>query len=342
MEEQALSFDDVMLSPKFSTVRSRGDVSLEVELSKGLSLKFPVFPANMKSVAGDVMAYKFYKLGGLFVYHRFMDDSEIVMKSKRFNEQNNDILNHIGFSVGIKDSDYNLVDSLVENGVKIICIDVAHGHSTGCQLMTQYIASRYPSVFLIAGNVATYEGALMLWQAGADAVKVNIGAGSTCSTRVETGNGVPMVTALLETKRAKDKFQADTDKKCFIISDGACRHVGDLCKALCLSDLVMTGNMFAGTDETPEELVEIDGVKFKKYSGSSTHKTNRVEGVSAYIPYKGSIDNIVKRMVEGIQSCCSYQGVHSVVDLQINPKFVKLTHAGLMESHPHDLGKIIG
>jgi len=337
----ALSFDDVMLVPKYSEVMSRQDVSLSVELSKGLNVKFPVFPANMKSVAGRKMMLEMATYGGLFLHHRFFDTDEDlerdIVEAETLGLLYGD---RFGFSVGVKAEDRELVRKLVLRGINIICVDVAHGHHKNCLEMVEYISSTFPNVFLIAGNVATFDGAMSLYCAGADAVKVNIGAGSTCTTRIETGNGVPMFTALCEVKKAKEQFIQECKKKVFVISDGGCRSVGDLCKALCLSDLVMTGNMFAGTEEAPGDVIEMNDVKYKRYVGSSTHKSSRVEGVQALVPYKGPAEKVIIKMREGIQSCCSYQGVSNVADLQNNPQFCQITHAGLIESHPHNVIKI--
>jgi IMP dehydrogenase len=194
-------------------------------------------------------------------------------------------------------------------------------------------------VLLIAGNVATEEGAESLWLAGADVVKVGVGSGSICTTRIETGNGVPQLSAIMYANAAKQRVESKLEgsRNIYFISDGGIKIPADICKALCFADMVMAGNIFAGTDEAPGDIIDIDGHAYKSYVGSSTHKDSRKEGVEALVPYKGPTEKILTRFLEGLQSCCSYQGVSKVRELKINPKFVRITNSGLIESHPHDV-----
>lgn len=363
--KEGLTYDDVLLEPKFSTVESRSKVNLSVKLSKKISFKMPIIPANMKTVTGFEMAKFIADNGGLAILHRFMpieDQLDILNDFMLMTgEEEIDYVNHVGFSVGVKKENIKDVDDLVGLGAKIICIDIAHGDSKLGVEMTKYIADKYPEVFLISGNVATGEGAKRLWKAGADAVKCGIGPGSLCSTRIETGNGVPQLSALIDVFSMKNKLTTSTFKSnltcsdyyseesesikydpeinrdIFIIADGGIKNAGDCVKALCFADMVMAGNLFAGTDEAPGEIQEINGKKYKSYNGSSTHKSNRIEGVEALVPYKGSSKNILTKLIEGIQSGCSYQGVDNLNDLKKDPVFIKITNAGLKESHPHDV-----
>lgn len=205
-------------------------------------------------------------------------------------------------------------------------------------------------VFIIAGNVATGAGARRLWEAGANVVKVGVGPGSLCTTRIETGNGVPQLTALmdvaktqkelLELWRTKDNSQypdSKTNRQFPIISDGGIKSAGDIVKALCFADMVMVGNLFAGCEETPGQILNINGQTFKEYVGSSTHKTNHIEGVAAIVPAKGSYESILTKLLEGLRSGCSYQGAENLAELRDNPEFIRITNAGLKESHPHDV-----
>ena len=217
--------------------------------------------------------------------------------------------------------------------VKIFCIDVAHGDHKLCVDMCKYISKMSPDCLLIAGNVATASGALRLWDAGAILVKCAVGNGSLCSTRIEAASGVPQFTVISDVAEVKPK-----DK--YFISDGGMRFAGDFAKALCFSDMVMTGNVFAGCDECPGNIISINGVAHKEFSGSSTHKTNHIEGVKAMVPVKGKAQNILTKILEGIQSACSYQGVDNLTDLKENPTFIKITNAGFIESHPHNVWKI--
>lgn len=353
---EGYTFDDVLLKPRHSDVKSRSEVDLSVELSKGISLKIPVVPANMKSVAGIEMAEECYKLGGMAIIHRFMPAQEQLEIAKNLTK---DKLNYIGFSIGIKKEDYGMVDSFAAIGVKILCIDIAHGDSSHCVNMTKYIAEKYPNIFLISGNVATSYGAKNLWIAGADCVKVGIGPGSLCTTRIETGNGVPQLSALSDIADMKNQLTNPwqrtvykdnddaygkrqtmppvIDKQIFVIADGGIKNAGDIVKALCFSDLVMAGNIFAGTEETPGEIMNVNGKRYKNYVGSSTHKQTHVEGVMALVPTKGPVLNIMQKLFEGLRSGLSYQGSKNLTELKIAPEFVKITGAGLKESHAHDV-----
>jgi IMP dehydrogenase len=211
--------------------------------------------------------------------------------------------------------------------------------------MISWIKSKHPDMFVIAGNVATGEGARRLWTAGADVVKVGVGPGSLCTTRIETGNGVPQLTALMDVSEVqrqlneleRTKYPNEKKRVFPFIADGGIKSAGDIVKALCFADMVMVGNMFAGCEEAPGDRIIIDRVSYKKYVGSSTHKTNHIEGVAALVPYKGAVSEILTKLREGLVSGCSYQGAHNLEELKDNPVFIRITNAGLKESHPHDV-----
>ena len=333
-----LTFDDVLLIPKYSKINSRASVDLSVKLSKGLRFKHPIIPANMKTVTGAKMAKLIAESGGLSVLHRFISIEEQLEIVNEFvlmtKEGTPDYLSHVGVSVGVKKEDYENVNGLYQLGARIFCIDVAHGDSDKTVSMTNYIRNQFNhNVFIIAGNVAGPEGARNLWAAGADCVKVGVGPGSLCTTRIETGNGVPQLTALESIWSACKALP----KPLYVIADGGIKNAGDMVKALCFSDMVMAGNLFAGTDETPGEIVQVDGKRYKNYVGSSTHRTNHIEGVMALVPTKGPADSVLLKLCEGIRSGLSYQGCNNLNELKIDPKFVRITNAGLTESHPHDV-----
>jgi IMP dehydrogenase len=350
MIREGLTFDDVLLVPQHSEIGSRSDVDLSFKFSKpgfNTELANPIIPANMSTVTGWQMAEAVYKNRGLALVHRFMDpDEQITILTNMDAEYGRQVWMHVGLSVGVKPSDREIVDLFVSKGAEIICIDIAHGDSKQCMEMTNWISNKYPEVLLIAGNVATGEGARRLWKAGADIVKVGVGPGSLCTTRIETGNGVPQLSAIMdvaETQRQLRELERThtyphEKKRTFpFISDGGIKHVGDIVKALCFADLVMIGNMFAGCEETPGKIIVKDGISVKEYVGSSTHKANHIEGIAAFVPYKGKFDDILIKMTEGLQSGCSYQGVSNLTDLKDNPVFIRITSNGLKESHPHDV-----
>lgn len=332
----APTFDDVLLIPKYSDIESRSSIDLSISLSKGIKLNHPLVPANMKTICGYEMAEAVYNTGGMALLHRFMYQKDQLYIATDVKKLPNGF-NHIGFSIGVKKEDYEMVNIFAGIGVKILVIDIAHGHSKLCVDMTRYISTNYPEIFLIAGNVATAEGARMLWKAGADAVKVNIGAGSLCTTRLEAAAGVSQLTALSNVWDAKKSLEKEIGKPIFVMADGGCVSNGDFVKSLCFSDLVMTGRLFAGSEETPGENMTIDGITYKNYVGSSTHKTNHKEGVEALVRTTGKVKDILSKSFESIRSGLSYQGCHNLSELKIDPRFVKITAAGLKESGAHDV-----
>lgn len=344
MIRESLCYDDVLLIPQYSTLDSRSKVKLSVNIN-GIEFTHPVIPANMKTVTGIDMSRFIVRGGGLAILHRFMDLKDQIDIAKDMKSM--DDIDRFAVSIGIKNTDKEIVSNFVDVGVRIMCIDVAHGDSQQCVEMITWIKSTYPNITLIAGNVATGSGARRLWKAGADVVKVGVGPGSLCTTRIETGNGVAQLTALMDVAK-EQKQLADLERtrprdshekfRTFpFIADGGIKNAGDIVKALCFADMVMVGNLFAGCTESPGEKIEIKGRAYKSYAGSSTHKTNHIEGVVAMVPYRGSAENVLIKLLEGLKSGCSYQGVDNLVDLKDNPQFMKITGAGLKESHPHDV-----
>lgn len=330
---EALCFDDVLLVPQHSKVPSRDDIDLRTTLKHGLvSLTFqhPVIPANMKSVTGGAMAKAAVEMGGLAILHRFMsplDQIEIL----------EELRNPWGLAVSVG---VNLrkvapdVKQFFDAGARIFCVDVAHGDHELTILTVKWLRAFNNDIFIIAGNVATGFGARRLYEAGADAVKVGVGPGSLCTTRIETGNGVPQLTALMDVHSIRNGLYPNRQ----IIADGGIKNAGDCVKALCFADFVMCGNIFAGCDETPGKILEIDGKKYKEYVGSSTHKANHIEGVEALVECKGPFVTVLRKLNGGIASGLSYQGAHSLKDLHESPpEFVRVSAAGIRESNYHDV-----
>lgn len=340
---EGLTFDDVLLVPQYSEIESRSNVDLSVKIDK-LEFKHPIVPANMSSVTGVEMVSNIIESKGLGILHRFMP----------FEEQLNiatDMVDNYGHknfavSLGVQGSDVENSQQFYEAGVRIFCIDIAHGDSAHCVHMIKELKQQYSNITVIAGNVATGHGARRLWEAGADVVKVGVGPGSLCTTRIETGNGVPQLTALMDVQKVQQELRGrdrargnrETVKKDYpFIADGGIKNAGDTVKALCFADMVMVGNLFAGCVETPGEIYHFNGVAHKEYRGSSTHKTNHIEGVAAWVPCTGTYKNVLTKLSEGLRSGCSYQGVNSLSELKDSPTFIRITNAGLRESHPHDV-----
>lgn len=344
MIREGLTFDDVLLEPQHSKIGSRyKDVDISVKLG-ARHFTHPIIPANMKTVTGEQMAVKIIKSGGLAILHRFIEEEEQLQIANRISDNHGS--ENFAMSIGVKPTDREMVGRFHDVGVRMLCVDIAHGDSSHCIEMVSWIKTKYSDMFIIAGNVATGGGARRLWDAGADIVKVGIGPGSLCTTRIETGNGVPQLTALMDVSEVqcqlneleKSRTYPNEKRRTFpFISDGGIKQAGDIVKALALADMVMIGNLFAGCEETPGEILNIDGVSYKEYVGSSTHKTNHIEGVAALVQTKGSYNSVLTKLLEGLRSGCSYQGASNLEELKDNPTFIRITNAGLKESHPHDV-----
>ncbi len=334
--EDSLTFSDVLLKPKFSKIKSRSEVSLKVKINDFI-FSNPIIPANMPSIVGKEVLEFCAEKEMLCFMHRFSSvDNQLTdlhFLNERFGEK---VFNNIGVSLGVKKEDKENLSKFIDAGVKIFCIDIAHGHSQMCLDMIKFIRSHTKTALVVAGNVATKHGAQALWTEGADIVKVGIGSSKICTTRLVAGSGVPQLSALIDIVENKSSNQ-------YLISDGGAQIPGDFVKALCLSDMVMTGSFFAGAPEVPGEIIEIDGKEFKRYDGSSTIGKNgkRVEGVKSLVPVQMSISHLLDKLIEGIQSGASYQGVNDINKLQHEPVFVRLSHGGTVETSIHDV-KVIG
>jgi IMP dehydrogenase len=275
-------------------------------------------------------------LGGLALLHRFDTQQEIIQNW--LVASNGGVhTNNIGCSVGIQQNDELLADKLIEKGCRIICVDVAHGHHERVGKFVSKLRDNHKDILIIAGNVATAEGANFLWKAGADIIKVGIGPGSLCTTRIETGNGVPQLSALDDVANSIGYALRDDVEQPMFIADGGIRNGGDCVKAMCFADLCMIGNLLAGTDEAPGDIITLNGKSYKKYAGSSTHKTSHVEGVAGLVPYRGSAEKVIEKLLDGITSGMSYQGVDNLKDLKLNPEFIEISNSGFVESKPHDV-----
>lgn len=341
LNEETLTFGDVLLKPAYSNVESRSNIDLSVNINSQFNFNNPLIPANMKSIVSQEMAIEIVKLKGLGFMHRFVsfEDQAAVIENLLKIDFGYNPMNYFGVSVGVKPEDNINIEKFYELGVKIFCIDIAHGHSLACGQMCRFIKSNFKNSLVVAGNVATSDGAKYLWDSGADIVKVGIGASGICTTRLKAGAGVPQLSAIKEIYDFKSNNHDYMYKK--FISDGGIRVVGDCVKALAFADMVMMGNAFAGCEETPEEVMEIDGQKYKKYAGSSTYKTRHIEGVISLVHTKGKFKDIVDEYCQGIKSGCSYAGAANLSELKYLAKFVKTTPASQAESATHDV-KVIG
>lgn len=471
--KEGLTFDDVLLVPKYSDITSRSQTNLTTKLSRNISLNIPLISANMDSVTESEMAVAMAREGGLGIIHRFLtieEESNEVLKVKRsgsvmienpyfmgsqqtikdaigymkekgvsgllvtdsesklvgilthrdvmFESESSllvkdvmtkdvvtakpgisldeakeilrknrieklplvddsknikglitskDITNIenypaaskdkkgrplVGAAVGVKGDFMERTESLLESGADVIVVDIAHGHSENAVSTVKHIKKAFPDCELIAGNVATASGAEDLIKAGVDAVKVGVGSGSICITRVVTGSGVPQLTAVLDCAEVGKKHNIP------IISDGGVRTSGDVTKALAAgASSVMVGSILGGTDESPGSFISKNGKRFKIYRGMASFyaslgrksKENEkvsieddlndyvAEGVEAMVPYKGSVTDILKQLAGGVRSGLSYCGAHTIPQMQDNAEFIKMSGAGFAESQPHDV-----
>ncbi|QEH61767.1 IMP dehydrogenase [Spiroplasma chinense] len=254
----------------------------------------------------------------------------------------------VGGAVGVSEETMARVDALVKAQVDVIVVDSAHGHSQGILKTVKEIRTKYPDLGIVAGNICTAEGAQALYEAGANAVKVGIGPGSICTTRVVAGVGVPQITAI------NDVFNWAEGKNVTIIADGGIKYSGDIVKALAAgAHAVMLGSVFAGTEETPGEEIVVNGKKYKTYVGMGSMVAMKrgskdryfqkdakklvPEGIEARVPFKGKLGDVVFQLIGGLRSGMGYTGSKNIDELRHNAKFVKITNASLKESHPHDV-----
>ena len=470
--KEGLTFDDVLLVPKYSNITTRSQTDLRTKLSKNISLNIPLISANMDTVTEAAMAIAMAREGGIGIIHRFLtveEEVEEVLKVKRSasvmienpytisatqsakeainymhekgisgllvvkDSKLAGILTHrdvmfesesaklvqdimtkdvitakpgitlveakeilrqhrieklplvdesgqikglvtskdithnenypnaskdkkgrplVGAAVGVKGDFMERTEALLEADADVIVVDIAHGHSENAITTIKNIKKAFPSCELIAGNVATAHGAEDLIKAGVDAVKVGVGSGSICITRVITGSGVPQLTAVYDCAQIGKKYDVP------IISDGGTRTSGDLTKALAAgASTVMVGSLFGGTDESPGSFVMKNGKRYKIYRGMASFyaalgrkskETGNVainddlndyvaEGVEAMVPYKGTVTDIIKQLAGGVRSGLSYCGAHTIPQMQQNAEFIKMSRAGFAESQPHDV-----
>jgi len=361
--KEAYTFDDLLLIPAYSKVVPI-DVKLDTKLTKKISLKIPVLSAAMNTVTEFEMAIALAKLGGMGILHKNMtileqaqmikDVKGVQVESKK--DANLDKLGRlmVGAAVGVSSDTETRVDELVKAGVDILAVDSAHGHSMGVIETIKSIRRKYPDLDIIGGNVVTAQAAIDLIYAGASAIKVGVGPGSICTTRVVSGVGVPQLSAI------NDVYQVAKQYEIGIIADGGIKLSGDIPKAIAAgADCVMLGSLLAGTLETPGEIYEINGQKVKSYIGMGSLTAMKQgssdryfqggvkelkklvpEGIEATVSYKGAISDVIYQLMGGLRSGMGYCGCQTILELKEKGQFVKISNAGLKESHPHDVDNI--
>ena len=336
--KEALTYDDVLLVPQYSDIKSRKEVYLTSVLDPTIVLELPIISSPMDTVTESEMAYTMDSLGGLGIIHRY---NSIEEQAGLVAEVINAGAIKVGAAIGISGDYFERAQTLVENGVSVICVDVAHGHHVLMKDVLGVLKKSFgDSVHIMAGNVATLEGINDLAQWGANSIRCNIGGGSICSTRIQTGHGLPGLQTIFDC--------AQTEHDVAIIADGGIRTAGDIVKALAAgADFVMLGSLLAGTDETPGEVVQLPSGMKKRYRGMASKdaqmdwrgRYSSNEGVSTFIDYKGSVVDILEDLRGGMLSGLSYSGCRTIKRLQSTAQWTRQTTAGLSESKTHILSK---
>ena len=327
---ETVCFDDVLLVPQYSDIKTRSSVSLKVELGSGITLHSPFVSAPMDTVTGHRMASAMARTGGLGVIHRYNSIDEQIQIFKKVERTS-------AAAIGVTGDFIERAVALADEGCKILCIDVAHGHHVSVKNALHSIRTQLgDSVLVMAGNVATRRAFEDLSEWGADMIRVGVGGGSICSTRLQTGHGVPTLQSVIDC--------AASEGDALIIADGGIKNSGDMSKALAAgADLVMMGSLLAGTDEAPGETVQVNGQKCKVYRGMASpeaqvawrgeYRSN--EGVSRTVPYKGPVDRILRELGRGVRSALSYSGATTLEEFRHKAELIRQSPLGRVESGTH-------
>ena len=345
--KEALTFDDVTLVPKYSEVLP-SEVDTSVILTKYLKLKIPILSSAMDTVTESKMAIAISKAGGIGVIHRNLEIKKQLQEIKKVKKQK--LL--VGAAVGAGSKEFKRAEAVLKENIDLIVVDTAHGHTKKVSEIIKFIKKKKNKrTALCAGNIATPEAAKFLHKLGVDIIKVGIGPGSICTTRLVAGIGVPQLSAVLNVRNGIK------NKNVKIISDGGIKYSGDLAKAFAAgADAVMIGSLFAGTDETPGKIIKRNGELFKSFRGmgsvgamnkgsadryfqSKQKDTSKYvpEGVEGLAKYKGKVGNIVYKLIGGLRSSMGYLGSKQIKYLRKKPQFVKITKAGFYESMVHNV-----
>lgn len=375
----AFTFDDLQITPKYSKVLSRSDCELTSNFTKDRKIHIPIVSSPMDTVTEWEMAFQLWKLGGIGFIHRFMTIQEQVNQVDMLREkfrlhhmenyypqaQAKICSGHCGIGTQLSDYDvfasqqliavavgvtgdyYERVQELFNNNVRIFLFDVAHGHHILLKKAVTKLRKKYgDNINIIGGSIATAQAAKDLINWGVDCMRVGIGNGSLCETRIRTGVGIPQATAITSVARAI------RGNNITLIADGGIRTPGDVAKAIGLgADMVMLGSLLAGTKEAPGRLIRVGNFPneqlFKQYRGSASQSSkldrgendSNIEGHSKIIPYKGKVKRIIDAITDGLKSSMSYVGAENLDKFRRNIEFVQITQAGQVEAKPHLLIK---
>ena len=348
--KEALTFDDVTLAPNYSEILP-SETNTSIKLSKYLSLKIPILSSAMDTVTEAKMAIAVGEKGGIGVIHRNLSVKKQIQEIRKTKSKN--LL--VGAAVGANSDEHKRAEQILKENLDLIVVDTAHAHSKKVSNIIKKIIKIKPKkTALCAGNIATKEAAKFLIKLGVDIIKVGIGPGSICTTRLVAGIGVPQLSAILNVRKGLKNSRVS------IIADGGIKFSGDIAKALAAgADAVMVGSLFAGTDQAPGKIIKKNGKFFKSFRGMGsigamnkgsadryfqTKQKNASkyvpEGVEGFVKYKGKVDKIIYQLVGGLKSSMGYLGSKNIVDLRKKPKFYKITKAGFYESMVHSIDEV--
>ena len=345
--KEALTFDDVTLVPKYSEILP-SEVDTSIKLTEYLKLKIPLLSSAMDTVTESKMAISIAKAGGIGIIHRNLEIKKQISEIKKVKKHK--LL--VGAAVGAGLNEFKRAEEILKENLDMIVVDTAHGHTKKVSEIISFIKrKKNKKTALCAGNIASPEAAKFLIKLGVDIIKIGIGPGSICTTRLVAGIGVPQLSAILNVRNGMK------NKKIKIISDGGIKYSGDLAKAFAAgADAVMIGSLFAGTDEAPGKLIKRNGKLFKSFRGMGSvgamnkgsadrYFQSKQKNLSKYVPegveglakYKGKIGNIIYKLIGGLRSSMGYLGSKQIKYLRDKPKFVKITKAGFYESMVHNV-----
>ena len=348
--KESLTFDDVLMLPRFSNVLPT-ETNITLNLTKKINLKVTFLSSAMDTVTESDMAIAIGQAGGIGVIHRNLKIKDQILEIKKVKK----LKLLVGAAVGAGPNEFLRAEAIIKEGVDLIVVDTAHGHTKKVGEIIKFIKKfKNKKIALCAGNIATPEAAKFLIKLGVDIIKVGIGPGSICTTRLVAGIGVPQLSAILSVRNGLK------NKNVKIISDGGIKYSGDLAKAFAAgADAVMIGSLFAGTDEAPGKLIKKNGKLFKSFRGmGSVGAMNKgsadryfqtkqkdtskyvPEGVEGFAKYKGDVGSIIYKLIGGLRSSMGYLGSKNIIKLRVKPNFVKITKAGFYESMVHNVDVI--
>lgn len=363
---EGITFDDILLLPNYTDFKRR-DVDLSVSLHPKINLKIPIISSPMDTVTEEDMAIEMAKNGGLGIIHRNLRIEKQAEMIKNVKTQISNVKSEtasvdekgrllVGTAIGAGPDFKERLKAVVKSEVDLVVLDSGHGFSKFIIETLRFIKKNYPELPVMAGNIATFEGAKALVENGADILRVGMGPGSICTTRVVTGMGVPQLTAVYNAVKATEKT------KVTIVADGGIRQPGDIAKALAFgADAVMLGSLLAGTKEAPGETIKLGNTIYKEYRGMGSIKSMKkggaerygqkqetdekkliAEGVEGLVPYKGKVSDLLYQLTGSLKSSFYYIGARNIKEFYKKAKFIKISRAGLLESHPHSIKVVNG